>query len=355
MADASTSTPAAPPAPVAPAAAPTADVLNLRSPALSATSDMPVLSPAPAPAATAPAAAPSTSGDAAAAAAAAEAAAAEGDEADAAGKGKDNTPAWQKAEITKERNRRRAAETRAEEAERARADADRRLEEALKAIPKPAAETPPAPPPPAEPPRPKRPLRENFEDPDAFDAALNAHEDALIEWTSNSAATKAAAAAADAAKKASEEATAKVADDARKAAEQASVEKMQADWSANRAKAIEQMPDYAEVAERADLQISLAMASVITTREDGPQLAYHLGKNPEIAARLAALTPPQAVFEMGLLAAELKAPKPPELTKAPDPVRTVGARAAATRKGPEEESMDEYAARRKTELRGATH
>lgn len=352
MADTTASPPASP---AAPAASPAADVLNLRAPALSATSDIPVLTPAPAPS-DSTAAAPPPAGDDAAAAAATAAGEGEGDGGDS--KGKDNTPAWQKAEITKERNRRRAAEAKAEAAEAARADADRRLEEALKAIPKPKDETA-TPPPPPEAPRPKRPTRAQFDDPDAFDAALSEHEDALIEWSSRTAAAtaaaSAAAAAADAAKKAADDAAAATAEEARKTAEEAQVKAMQTKWEANRTKAIEQLPDYAEVAENPEVQISLAMASVITTRPDGPQIAYHLGKNPELSARIAALTPPEAVFELGLIAAQLQTAKPPELTKAPDPVRTVGARAAATRKGPEEESMEEYAARRQKEVRAPAH
>lgn len=345
MADPNSTTPAASPpaAPAAPAASPAADVLNLRAPALSATSDIPVLKPAPAPSTAS--ATPPASDDVAATAAAA-AAEGEGDNTD--GKGKDNTPAWQKAEITKERNRRRAAELKAE-------DAERRLDEALKAIPKPAAESPPAPPPPPEAPRPKRPSRADFDDPDAFDTALSAHEDALIEWSSSTAAAKTAAATAEATKKAVDEAAAATADEARKAADQAKVEVMRSTWNATRAKAIERMPDYEAVAESPDVQISMAMASVITTRPDGADIAYHLGQNPELSARIAALTPPEAVFELGLISAQLKVPKAPELTKAPDPVRTVGARAAATRKDATEESMEEYAARRQKEVRATAH
>lgn len=303
-----------------------ADVLGKSGPALSATSDMPVATPAPAPAAdppaapAAPAPAPDATGTPSAPA--------------PAGETKDDTPAWMKAEITKERNRRRDAENARADAERKAAEAQARLDEALARIPKPT-ETPA---PPADP----RPSRESFDDPQAYD-------DALIEWSTRQATAKtkeveAAQAKADAEEKAAA---------ARKEAETAQVVEMQTKWGEARTKAIERMPDYEAVAENPEVQISMAMASVITSRPDGPDIAYHLGKNPELSARLAAMPPPQAVFEMGLLAAQLQAAAKPQISGAPDPVKPVGSRSSATPKGPEEESMEEYAARRQKELSAA--
>ncbi|GAC1664529.1 MAG: hypothetical protein PVS3B2_00270 [Candidatus Dormibacteraceae bacterium] len=275
-----------------------ADVLGKSGPALSATSDMPVASPAPAPTADPPAApaAPAPAPDAS------------GTPPAPPPSDKDETPAWMKAEITKERNRRRDTENARADAERKAAEAQARLDEALARIPKPAD----APPPPADP----RPSREAFEDPQAYD-------DALIEWSTRQASAKVREEAAEIAKK---DAEAK-AETARKEAETAQVTEMQTKWGEARTKAIERMPDYEAVAE-----------------------------NPELSARLAALPPPQAVFEMGLLAAQLQAAgtTKPQLTSAPDPVsKPLGSRSSAVSKGPNEESMDEYAARRTKELRAS--
>ncbi|MDE2439738.1 MAG: hypothetical protein KGP14_01845 [Betaproteobacteria bacterium] len=299
--------------------------IGKQGPALSATSDMPVAAPAepaapaapadpkddatpPAPADPAPSADPKPAADDP-----------HGDD----GKGDDKTPPWMKAEITKERNRRREAEQKANEAQA-------RLDQALKALEqstgKPAKtasdqidDNDP------------RPSREQFEDPAAYD-------DALIEWSSRRAS---ATALADAESKRVQESV------------QQQQEVMRKGWEGRREKAIAEMPDYAEVAESPDVQISMPMAHAIITAPNGPQIAYHLGKNPEIAARIASLPPAQAVFEMGLLAASLKVPAP-EFSKAPEPPKPIGSRADATPKGPEEESMEEYAARRKKELRTGT-
>jgi len=311
-----------------------ADNIGKQGPALSATSDIPVLSLAPAPAAAEPAAAPTPPAAAPADAAAAAPPPAVGEGEGTGEESKDTTPPWMKAEITKERNRRRDAELKVADAERRAAEATARLDEALKLAAKPPVTTDPAGT------TDLRPARESFDDPQAYD-------EALIEWSSR----RAAAATAAETKKAAEEAAAAGAEEARKVAEQAQVEVMRTTWETNRAKALEQLPDYAEVAENPAVQISMAMASVITTRPDGPQIAYHLGKNPELAAKIAALTPPQAVFELGLIAAELKLSKAPQLSNAPEPVRPLGSRAAAVSKGPEEESMEEYAARRTAQLR----
>lgn len=229
--------------------------------------------------------------------------------------GKDTTPPWMKREITIERNKRREAEQRANEAAAQLNQALRALESASVRNATKSDDT--------------RPAREAFDDPTEYD-------DALIAWSSRRASAVTLAET-----------------EARRAQEsiQRQQETIQAEWKGRLEKALVDMPDYAEVAERDDLSISMPMAQAIITAPNGPQIAYHLGKNPEEAARIASLPPPQAVFEMGLLAASLKPPKP-GVSQAPKPPKPIGSRADASPKGPDEESMEEYAARRKKELRG---
>jgi hypothetical protein len=55
------------------------------------------------------------------------------------------------------------------------------------------------------------------------------------------------------------------------------------------------------------------------------------------------------------LATERKAKPERTVTKAPEPVKPIGARARAVEKSPDEETMEEYAQRRNAQLRANPH
>lgn len=192
-----------------------------------------------------------------------------------------------------------------------------------------------------------RPKRETFDNPDAYD-------EALVEWSSREA-TKVATANAEK-ERLEHDATTKK--DAEEKQARETFEVAQKTWNDRRAKATEEFPDYAEVVDRDDLQISLPMAHTIMNAENGPAIAYHLGKNPDEAARIAALPPPMQVFALGQIAFKLAQPKP-NVSKAPAPIKPLGSQASASAKTPDEMSMDEYAAYRQPKLaeqrRSRTH
>lgn len=226
----------------------------------------------------------------------------------------DLTPPAVKREITIERNRRRAAEERATALE-----AD--LRKALDALPK-------APEPKAIEAEP-RPTRDTFTDPDAYDTAL-------IEWSGRMA-TKTAKAEAE-----------------RESAEKANksqIEAIQNTWADRKAAFVESHPDYDDVAESDSVQISIPMAHAIMQDEDGPAIAYYLGQHPEEAERIAKMAPVQAVATLGRVAAKL-GDKPAPKAK-PEPIKPVGARSNAAAKDANDESADEYVARRTTEMQAA--
>ena len=238
---------------------------------------------------------------------------------------------------------------RAEATRVAREEAARAIAEARAAVPQVAPE--PQPPPPApEPPAPF-PNRAAFDDPAAFDAAVQ-------QWhaleTARVARETVRQAQADAARDAAAQRQ-READEAAARQQREANDRMLADWNTRRAKALETMPDFAAVAERADVTISPPMAATIMQIENGPQVAYHLGKNPAEAARIAALPPLNAVFELGRLAASLAAPKPPAVTRAPDPIRPVGGATPAVAPALADLSMEEYAARRREQMRARAH
>lgn len=93
-------------------------------------------------------------------------------------------------------------------------------------------------------------------------------------------------------------------------------------------------PDYEEVmAEAAEMPISQAMNRVIFTMDRGPEVAYHLAKNPDECARIAKLDSLAAAAELGAIRAGLAAPKgaasaTPAAKPLPKPAANVGGSAA---------------------------
>ena len=118
-------------------------------------------------------------------------------------------------------------------------------------------------------------------------------------------------------------------------------------WADQEADAKTRYADYQEVARNPDLPITEAMAMAMVGSDMGPDIAYHLGKNPAEAARIAQMQPLEAARAIGLLEARLSLPKAPINTAAPDPVSPVKPKARAT-KSAENMSMEEWIAARKS-------
>ena len=69
----------------------------------------------------------------------------------------------------------------------------------------------------------------------------------------------------------------------------------------------ESVKDYEAVAYARDLRISDAMADVIKDSEIGPELAYHLGKNPDVARSIHMMPPAVAARAMTILESDINA------------------------------------------------
>jgi len=320
------------------------DLLDSKSPALSSTSDMPVVE-------TKPDASPpkeeATKDEAVPPAEEAGEAEQSGESATPATEGTPGQPAEQKPargvgkkiqELTK----------RAEEAERKAREAEENLTRTLKAIEdgrmhepksddKPEVETDP---------EPARPNKADFSDPEAWDAAVIQYADEKAAWTARREV------------KAAREA------DEKQRFERAQAEAQKATQEAFQArvdKTVEKYPDFHEVAESPDVKITMAMAHAIVNHEQGPELQYHLGKHPEEAKRISALPIAAQLVELGVIAAgfrnqaapvaEAAAPAKP-ITSAPAPIKPVTQGTGTVAKDPSEMSMDEYAAFRKPQLQG---
>lgn len=117
-------------------------------------------------------------------------------------------------------------------------------------------------------------------------------------------------------------------------------------WQGRRAKAIEEMPDYADIAENPAVHISQTMAIAITSSENGPKVAYHLGQHPEIAERIAKMPPALQLMELGKLEVQVTAPKPVKTSKTPEPIKVTSGSGERPVKSMDDMSMEEYAAAR---------
>ncbi len=197
------------------------------------------------------------------------------------------------------------------------------------------------PPPKEEPqadPEPQRPDRAAFQDPAAYENALADYADAKAAWSAKTAVREALA----------EEGRKREQETARQAQAVA-----QEAYNARVSKAAEKYQDYKQVAESPDVTVSIPMAQAILQSEAGPELQYHLGKNPDEAKRISALNPVQQLIELGKLEAKLTAPEvkaespaaapKPSVSAAPKPIRPIEPKAEAVSKRPEDMSMDEYA------------
>jgi len=231
-----------------------------------------------------------------------------------------------------------AAETAKQEAATAKAEATRlaaELETArqeaadrLAAIPK--AEEDPA------------PSRDQFEDPDEYQAAYTAHAARQEIRKSNEGAAKAAKARQDeAAAKAETERQAKV---------QGQIAELHKTFNERVEKSKPDYPDYdVKVTNNEKLVLRNDIFFTVEQSDMAPHILYHLADHPDEAASLNGMPPIQAAMRIGEIQAELRIARKPKPSRAADPVRPVGHRASPERKSPDEESMEEYAARRERE------
>lgn len=113
------------------------------------------------------------------------------------------------------------------------------------------------------------------------------------------------------------------------------------------AAARERITDFDAVALNPDLPVTTAMAATIALSDSGPEVAYHLGRNPGVAARIAGLDPLSAARELGRIEAQLTVAPKRAVTAAPPPLRSLGA-GDTPRRDPDAMSYQEYKAWRRT-------
>jgi hypothetical protein len=113
-------------------------------------------------------------------------------------------------------------------------------------------------------------------------------------------------------------------------------------------------PDYEDVVGGSDLELHNLGMQYLVESEAGPQLAYHLAKNPEDVARLKKLTPTKLLAELGKLEAKLEKPAAPnkaaaadsQVSRAPAPIQPLEGKTATIQKDPSKMSFQELRAHR---------
>ena len=212
--------------------------------------------------------------------------------------------------------------------------AEERLNQALKALeqatvkPEPAKET-------IEDtdPEPVKPVRAAYTDPDTWDQAMVDYADQKAVWAAK---REVKAMRTEEQSKANQTQI----DEGIKAA--------QAAYKGRVDKVVEKYADFHEVAESPDIQIPMPVAHAIINHPDGPELQYYLGKNPAEAKRLSSMNPAAQLVELGMILAKITAPvAPAPVSAAPKPITPIKAGTESPNKSADEMTMEEYASMRR--------
>lgn len=107
------------------------------------------------------------------------------------------------------------------------------------------------------------------------------------------------------------------------------------------AEARERHADFDRVAFDPALPVNTAMAEVIARSDHGPEIAYQLGRSPDLARRIAGLDPLSAARELGRLEAVLSPTAARKVTGAPPPIRALDG-AESPRRDPDAMSYEQY-------------
>ena len=101
--------------------------------------------------------------------------------------------------------------------------------------------------------------------------------------------------------------------------------------------------DFDEVVNNPSLQVSKTMADLLLDSENSAQIAYYLGKNPSLSAKISTLTTEREVArELGRIEGQLKAPKPRKISQAPKPIKAVATGSGGTTVDLSKLSYDDY-------------
>lgn len=112
-------------------------------------------------------------------------------------------------------------------------------------------------------------------------------------------------------------------------------------FRAREASFTESHPDYGSVVGNPALPITEDMYNAALSSEKGPEILYHLGQNPELAAQVAGMSTVQQAMELGRIEATLSRPARNQ-TKAPEPVAPVAGGGGNAASDPDNMTADEW-------------
>lgn len=122
-------------------------------------------------------------------------------------------------------------------------------------------------------------------------------------------------------------------EDAKKAIEASArqaAEKVAQAWNERQEAAKTKLSDYESTIAASDVKVSDAVRDAIVESDVGPEILYHLAKNPDFAADLGKLSPARAVAAIGRLEATMSGEVTPktstkvaEMSKAPPPISPI--------------------------------
>ena len=121
----------------------------------------------------------------------------------------------------------------------------------------------------------------------------------------------------------------------------------QSAWEAREAQTKASIPDYDAVVPVSTVPIKPHVVEALMDADAGPSLAYHLAKNPDVAARLNAMTPTRAAIELGRIETTLTAPAVKVPSNAPTPITPITPQASGRTVDLSKASMEDYIAERK--------
>lgn len=126
-------------------------------------------------------------------------------------------------------------------------------------------------------------------------------------------------------------------------------------WQQREAEFAKTAPDYVEVVGTSEVTLPQHVLEAVAESELGPQLAYHLAKNPDVAEKLRGMSERAAMREIGRLEASITsapapapaAPPAARPTNAPPPVKPVAGPGASAAVDVAKMSMDDYVKHRR--------
>ena len=127
--------------------------------------------------------------------------------------------------------------------------------------------------------------------------------------------------------------------DAKAEQQQTAIEKVQSDYN-NRVSALGK----ADFKEKQDAipNLPAGVADALMQSEDGAEMIYHLGSNPEKAEALANMSPAMAIMELGKLSAQLSIKPETKTSAAPDPITPLSSGSALSSNIDDDMPMDEW-------------